>query len=262
MGFKKVFCCEKKSVYLQNMKTLEKVYVRCNTYACPDCGPVKAWRLKKALQKFLSQWKHIRFWTFTLQHSEELSIGEHWKLLSECWRRFTTYIRRCRYLKESYRKFQYVKVFEAHKDGYLHIHAFISEYMPYSVVQPIWESICQRVLGRKTHCGQAFVKGLVFSSQAARYVSKYVLKLAQELSSSIRRYSKSSKIALFDKKGNKSGDWVYINENLFVVCNPTANEVLEKFKSSLLVPNKSNFTVIEAEFDSKLKNRLEFDEDG
>lgn len=257
---KKSFCCEKKHMYFQNVKTLEKIPVRCNTYGCPDCGPIKAYKLKKALTIFLSKWKNIRFWTFTLKHEESMSVEAHWKMLSECWRRFTTYMRRCKAIKIAQRKFDYVKVFEAHESGFLHIHAFISEYMPYKIVQAIWEDICQTVLGLSGHCGQSFVKGLCYPAVAARYVSKYVLKLAQSMHSCVRRYSKSSRVKLFEKT-ESTGDWQFVNEKALVTVTKESAEFLRRVESgTLLVPYTSNFTLLEVEHSQKLANLFDIEE--
>ncbi|MFA7295472.1 MAG: hypothetical protein WC042_02435 [Candidatus Paceibacterota bacterium] len=257
---KKKFCCEKPHLYFQNEKTLEKIPVRCNTYGCPDCGPIKAYKLKKALTIFLSKWKNIRFWTFTLKSVDGMSVEAHWKILSECWRRFTTYMRRNKSIKEQQRKFDYIKVFEAHESGFLHIHAFFSEYLPYKIVQQVWESICQEVMGISTHCGQSFVKGLCYPAVAAKYVSKYVLKLAQSMHSSIRRYSKSSRVCLFPKK-ESSGDWQFVNEKAFVTVTKSS-EIFRKMVESgaLLVPIMSNFTLLEAEHSQKLPNLFDLEE--
>lgn len=257
---KKVFCCEKKHIYFQNTKTLEKIPVKCNTYGCPDCGPIKAWKLKKALTVFLSKWKNIRFWTFTLKHEATMSVEAHWKILSECWRRFTTYMRRNKSIKEQQRKFDYVKVFEAHESGYLHIHAFMSEYLPYKIVQQVWESICQEVMGDKSHCGQSFVKGLCFPAVAARYVSKYVLKLAQSMHACVRRYSKSSRVCLFPKK-ESSGDWQFVNEKALITVTKSSETFRKMVESgTLLVPYTSNFTLLELEHSQKLPNLFDIEQ--
>jgi len=169
-------------------------------------------------------------------------------------------MRRNKSIKEQQRKFDYIKVFEAHESGFLHIHAFFSEYLPYKIVQQVWESICQEVMGITSHCGQSFVKGLCYPAVAARYVSKYVLKLAQTMHSQIRRYSKSSKVALFPKK-DSSGDWVFINEKALITVTKESSEFRKLVDGgTLLVPYTANFTLFETEHSQKLPNLFELEE--
>ena len=252
-----MMCNRTNNLYLINTKTGQEIPVNCNTYACPTCGPKKAWKLKKYLQKYLETWKHIRFWTFTL--SSELFEDEesHHQALSACWTRFVTYLRRNKSLYKKQREFKYVKVYENHKSGFWHCHVVVDQYLPYSVVQPIWEQICQEYVCTEKHAGQSWVTGEKSAKTAAFYVSKYVLKSALEIVRIVRRYSTSHGIKLFPEK-TSSGDWICVRNDRDLW------EQVERLLRSippLLVMSKNNSTTSDADNPKNSQLLIEFIDD-
>ena len=205
-------CLRTPNYYLINITNGKEIPLNCNTYSCPECGPKKAYKLRKYLQKYLENWKNIRFWTFTLSSESFEDEEDHMRALSECWSRFVTYLRRNKSLYKKQRGFRYVKVYENHKTGYWHLHVCVDQYLPYSVIQPIWEQICQERLGSQNHSGQSWVTGEKSAKTAAYYVSKYVLKSALEIVRMVRRFSTSHGIKIYPEK-NSSGDWICVRND-------------------------------------------------
>lgn len=237
-------CNRLKNYYAVNIDTAQAHELHCKAYHCQECGPKKAYKLQQALQKYLENWSQIRFWTFTLAKSDQEDVLTHYKKLSECWRRFCTYIRRNKGLKERQRNFKYIKVVEQHKSGALHLHVFVSDYLPYEVVQNIWEELCKWATGHDVHSGQAWVKILPNAKVGAKYITKYVTKLTCDLYENIRRYSKSKCIVLFFN-AQKTGNFILMK---YSNCTEKYIDELNEYLSTLLVLHKHNFTSEDAIF--------------
>ncbi len=233
-------CVKSTNFYLVNTKTGKEIPLDCRTYSCPDCGPIKVWRLRKYLTKYFETWGHIRFWTFTLQYPPDMSEEKHQKLLALAWHKFITYVRRTKSLSKYQSKFSYVKVYEPHKRGNWHLHVLINRYLSYDVLQPIWESCCMQVLEREVHSGQCWVVGKRNPRQSANYVCKYITKTIKTVFRNLRRYSTSHGIRLFPSK-KSSGDWIIVNLNLGLI-----NSVLDQLSEAppLLVSIVHNCTGI------------------
>lgn len=199
--------CPSHRFFLINTVSGARRAVTCRTYSCPDCGPKKIQKLYSAIKSYLETQKEIRFWTFTMKSEIFQDPQEHLQKLNSAWRYFITYIRRTKALSEYQRKFAFIKIPELHKSGYYHFHVFIDRFINREVVQKIWESVVQEKLHRQDHCAFSFVELLPNARIAAKYVTKYVLKLVRENSAIKRRYSKSNSIKLF-KKIESSGNWI------------------------------------------------------
>jgi len=184
--------------------------LNCNSYSCRECGPRKVIKLRKALSQYLIRWDKIRFWTFTISSSDFDSQWDHLNVLREAWQRLVTYLHRSYAITRSQRNFNYVKVFEPHKSGFFHLHCFINVFLPWKVVNNIWESICKELLSTDGHCAGSYVKNCPNAKFAAYYVSKYVLKSAQEISYYFGRYSTSRNIKLFPIRKSVAG-WCVLN---------------------------------------------------
>ena len=184
--------------------------LNCNSYSCPECGPRKVKKLRKALTEYLQNWDKIRFWTFTLSSSSFTSQWSHLCILREAWQRLVTYLHRSYAITRSQRNFNYVKVFEPHKSGFFHLHCFLNVYLPWKVVNNIWENICKELLKTESHCAGSYVENCPNAKFAAFYVSKYVLKSAQEISYYFSRYSTSRNIKLFPVRKSVAG-WCVLN---------------------------------------------------
>jgi len=234
---------------LFNTKTNEIIRPGCNTYGCPECGPKKARKLGEHLKKYLEDWDHIRFWTFTMSNKYHEDENEHYRDLMNIWSKFITYLRRSKSLRKKQQKFQFIRVIERHKSGYMHLHVFISEYLPYEVVNPIWESLCKEYCKTEEHCGQSFVKGLKNAGFVSFYVTKYVTKAVVQLTERVRRWGTSHGIKIFPVK-KTSGLWIYldvrlgvcealeksglIHPSLFILCNHNStNEKMHSVSSSV-----------------------------
>lgn len=216
-----------------NTETGETTIVPCNRYKCPVCGPIKATKLRAALTKYFSQFEYIRMWTFTLVNISDMDHLEHYRLLSECFRRLVIELRRNKIFSEKQKRFHYVRVAEPHlskrsKDGIganfgnYHFHVMVTEYFVWEQVQPIWEHICQELANRKIHTGQASVVGMPSASQAAWYVVKYVMKGAHTMLKFQKKWTKSGRVSIYLKK-NPSREWVLVDlsrdiSDLFAPC--------------------------------------------
>lgn len=198
-------CCHQyPNLKFFNFETGEYYPFSCKTYKCEVCGPRKIVHLRTALTKWLRQFKVIRLWTFTISSKIFSDIVLHTKLLQMAWRYFITYVRRANALPKPVRWFQYVKFFEPHQSGFLHIHCFITEFLNWHIILAIWEqavfSAAEKMncdlKGKSCHVN---VRGIFNASRAAAYVCKYVMKTVHEKSSQVKKlWSKSSNCTIFD----------------------------------------------------------------
>jgi len=197
--------------YLKFVNTTTGVVipVPCNSYSCPYCGKFKARRLYNALYSYFKQFKIIRFWTFTISSDIGCTKKEHYKIFTEVWRRFINEIRRNVLFSKKQKNFQYVRVAEPHKSGYIHFHAIFTEYFPRDVLQKLWDNLCKRLTGREKHTGTCIVKGIISTKNACRYISKYVLKSVNYLFKHSKKWTKSGKTGIFPKKA-KNGEWTIL----------------------------------------------------
>lgn len=241
--------CEKsKDFHFLNTVDGTEIEANCNTYNCPECGKIKIARLRKYLYLSIRDWDKIRFWTFTLSKNIAPNEDEHRKIMGECWRRLLTYLRRNKSLRAYQREFSFIKVIELHKSGYLHYHVFVNVYLPWNIVNTVWESICQEQSGQTKHVAFCFVKGMINAKTCANYVCKYITKSIKTLPIYIRKWSKSSKQKIWPEK-IKSGNWIMIRVGW------SWSRIFDKIHSCvppLLEFNKSNFT----QNDDKITDRL------
>lgn len=239
-------CCPKcKDFYLYNFKTGELLKPGCKAYACEYCGGKKAKRLEQALTNYLSKYKHIRLFTFTLNTNAFATQTTALKHVSEIWRRFINNLRRCKALSESQRNVNYIKVLELTKRGYPHYHCFMLEYLPWQIIQALWNDAVKTVTGYSGKGGHVNIKHSFTPERAARYVVKYVLKSVHEKRWTLRLWSKSGNVALFKPK-QQTGEWSFINArtsdlNLSIFSITSQKEVeIRKFCS---LPQRKNFAM-------------------
>ncbi len=230
-------CTRVPHLRLFNTSTGESYKIPCNTYSCPVCGPRKARKLRKALEKLLLSWSHIRLWTFTLTNRCFKDKYEHYKALSECWRRFTIEMRRSKFLSDVQKNFQYVKVCDFHKSGFVHFHCFVDCFLAFHFVNTLWDNICKSFLLETKHTASAHVKLKMSAKNASYYVVKYVLKVAQSSIIFFRRWSKSGRVSIFEKK-KKNLDWICLDmryelslqfDSFPDVCYSTRNTITPNF---------------------------------
>ena len=205
------------SMYLRNTVTGQKINLNCNKYQCPYCGKFKARKLYSGMLKYFSQFKYIRLWTLTLSSRFMASKLEHYKILQETWRRFMIEIRRNKFLTKSQRDIQYVRVSEYHEGkkgfyndvnnkGYIHFHILVTEYIPVAIAQKIITHITQELTGIEEKIFNINMKGMQAKENAAHYVVKYVMKSAAMLSVHQKKWTKSGRAVIFEKRA-PSGEW-------------------------------------------------------
>jgi len=231
-------CTRRPTQFLISQVTGVIIQAHCKAYICTECGPKKIRVLYSKIKSKLETWNTIRFWTFTMTNKLHSDKEKHYEALREVWRRWLTYMRRNKSLRERARQFSFVKVIEMHKSGYIHLHVFISEYIPQNIAQTCWETCCQEVLEESGHLGQTYVIVIPNAKVGARYVVKYVMKIVSDLDSTFRKYSKSNDIILFPKKITVN-EWFFIRSAMISI-DDSMDEVVEF--SPLLVEQKHNFT--------------------
>ncbi|HEY5125423.1 MAG TPA: hypothetical protein VIK14_16955 [Ignavibacteria bacterium] len=235
------------SFYFQNTTTGKSIPLSCNKYSCPYCGRIKARKLYAGMFKYFQQFEYIRFWTITLSSTHCRHPLKHYEFLQEIWRRFIIEIRRNKYFSKKERAFQYVRVSEFHEgehgkfleinnNGYIHFHVLATEYLEVTILQKLLNHITEEVMLVPGKQANIKMKGFKGHKDAAHYVTKYVMKSAKQLEKYQKKWTKSGKTALFEKK-IPSGDWILLNRNMdlavyFAPVMASLNYNLVSFKST------------------------------
>jgi hypothetical protein len=121
-------------------------------------------------------------------------------------------MRRHKKLTETEKEFNYVKVVDLHKSGFVHFHGFFDRFISIYKVWSLWNLAIRKASKNVFLRGSAHAARLYTGKQAARYVSKYVVKASKQLEFRLNYYSKSNKISLFPKKPS-SGEWLHYYPN-------------------------------------------------
>lgn len=211
-------CTRCDGLFFVNVITGEKISATCKSYSCEYCGPKKAWKLENALTSYFSTFDRVRLWTFNCRTSLIDNHKNGLFSMSEVWRRFIIYMRRCSALSNLERQFKYVKVLEFTLRGYPHFHVMVDKYLPWIVVSGCWHSAINSVYHSKGDHGKATVKASFSSKNAARYCAKYVLKSAKERKHNFHLWSKSGQTSIFESRIS-NGEWQFLNqrhENLYL----------------------------------------------
>jgi|WetSurMetagenome_2_1015567.scaffolds.fasta_scaffold09739_9 hypothetical protein len=223
---KLLHCPRCDGLFFININTGEKIDARCNAYKCDYCGPRKAFKLETAMERYFSTYRHIRLLTATVRTTLFDLPGHSIRDISECWRRFITSVRRSKSLSDSQRQFSYVKVLEFTKRGYPHFHVVVNSFLPWTVLQHLWEeSICQ-VFGVTGRHGTINLEHLPNPRSASKYVTKYVLKAAKQNREHFRLWSRSKGVALFEVKIS-THEWKFSNERRSLKVNPNSSSASE-----------------------------------
>jgi hypothetical protein len=204
-------CPNAEGLWLVNINTGEYHEANCKSYSCPFCSVKKKQRLYSALQGYLSQFHNIKLFTFTIRSSlfpsPELSV----KPSSEIWRRFINNVRRSKLLSFEEKNFDYVRVSEYTKKGFVHFHVIIHTFLPLKIINGIWwDAINQVCHTRGRHGNIDISKRKHTAKSSASYVCKYVLKSAVVCYLKHRLYSKSKSCVLFKKK-ESTHEWIFVN---------------------------------------------------
>lgn len=196
--------CPKLGRYaIVNQNSGEVVQLPCKTYACPVCGPKKAYKLQKAIEDRLDLMDKVRLVTFTVRTTAFAHPKHCVMLIGEIWRRFINNLRRDPRLSKPQKNFQYIKVVEFTKKMFPHFHVFVDKYIPWLIIQYHWNNAINKVAKDKGKNGHVNVKHICSKKNASRYVAKYVLKTAQEFDEKIGKlYGQDrKKLKLYTKSG-------------------------------------------------------------
>lgn len=206
--------CPKNSFLLYHPEKDKIIFPGCKSYACPEDGWKRRKELREGLETWLKTFKLIRFWTFTLSSKNYESNHEHYRDLAQTWRFFITYLRRSKVFTKAEQEVQYVKIYEQHQSGYLHIHAFFSDFVEVQKAYVLWNAAARAATGKDEARGYCYVRAKSNVEQAARYVVKYVTKLAHFKTFFLRKWSKSGKVAIFKKFKTEKG-WLFMLRDHF-----------------------------------------------
>ena len=199
-------------IVMYNHETKKYFQPKCKSYSCPKHGFIQRQRLQKAIQKWLDQFDIIRFWTFTIRKTQEYSNEEFNLQFKKVWHRFITELRRNKILTKREQKLQYVKVYELHRSGVLHIHLFSTEFIHWTKLQSLWDYAVGCHFSHVGKRGNVHTKKIPTSRQASHYISKYVTKMAIQKEIKVRSWSKSGRVSIFDKRVSK-GKWSIIRKD-------------------------------------------------
>jgi len=211
--------CFLKNHHIWNIEEEKCIPLHCNKYACPLHGWKRKYKLAKGITKFLQNFKRIRLWTLTISSKDINDQTLHYHTLSLAFRYFTTFVRRHKALSETEKSFQYIKVVDLHKNGFIHYHAFFDRFISIYKLIPLWQKAVNLAYKKlrpesmrtdlKILIGCSIHAKSLFSAQkAANYIAKYVVKAAQKNHCRLNYYSKSTKISLFEKR-EKNGNWLH-----------------------------------------------------
>lgn len=201
--------CYSSKIALYNKVSGKVIKPHCRTYTCPTHGWKKQKELATGLEKWLKQFPVVRMLTFTIRKTNEISAKEFNYLFTRVWHLFITKLRRDKFLSKREQNVQYVKVYELHKVGTLHIHALFSEYIHWTKLQRMWEQSIRTYFSISGKQGNVHLRSSRSAKGGARYVAKYVTKMAYQFGIKIRSWSKSGKVAIFPKR-IKTGEWMML----------------------------------------------------
>ena len=206
---------ELKHLNFYNKNTRKFVPIPCNRYKCPVCGQFKLRRLYSAMLKYFQQFKFVRMFTFTFTTSGGYSVEDHFKIMQKAWHATWREIRRTHILSRRQNNVQFVRCLDLHKSGYVHYHVMVTEFLPVLDIARIWNYNLQRFSGMLGHVGSVHAMGILSHKTATRYVCKYVLKCAEQLSGKTHRFSKSGRVRLFDIRVSNH-EWIVVDMRKFL----------------------------------------------
>lgn len=250
--------CPNLGIYhIVNTTTGEIVQLPCKKYACPVCGPRKAYKLRKALENRFDTMDYMRLFTFNFRTTIFKNPKHAILRASEVWRRFINNVRRDKTLHHSLRDFQYIKMIEFTKAGYPHYHVLTDRYLPVGILANHWRHAINIVCHNSGYNGSVNAKGIKTSKNASRYVVKYVLKTATEFDGFLDKFFeyRRCKLKLYTKSGlmrlfypySSLHRWEFtiiyeMNHNPYLTCKPLAQlpENFALFTTQIPPPNEEN----------------------
>jgi len=175
---------------------------RCNSWDCYCCGYRMRQNLVEEIQRITSERPGLsRMLTLTLDPEKApASQGEQHHYITERWNALRTR------LKREIGDFSYIWVREEQESGLPHLHALVSRYLPWSVVDAAWKE-----LGG----GHVDLQKVERVEKAAHYVGKYLTKDALTgLPDGIRRYGSSADLDLDVRgTGDSDDDWELLKDD-------------------------------------------------
>jgi hypothetical protein len=181
---------------------------RCGSWDCYCCGYRMRMNLVEEIKRVTSERPEMsRLLTLTLDPDVAPSRqGQQHKYITERWNALRTR------LKREIGDFSYIWVREEQESGLPHLHAIVSRYLPWEIVDRAWKE-----LGG----GHVSLDKINRTDKAAHYVGKYLTKNALSgLPDGIQRYNSSADITL-DVRGDKEdsdGDWRLLMDD-YVITN-------------------------------------------
>lgn len=150
----------------------------CHSHYCEHCNKIR----KAQLYTTLSRWavkRNLRFMTLTYSHEE--SPEKIIKRFSSDWHKFIIYIRRAGHI------FNYFRVVEFTKAGYIHFHVLVDRSIPQYLISSIWHDIT-------SHSYIVDIRSRMKNQRAINYCLKYIMKSFKGsadlfVALGIRRYS-------------------------------------------------------------------------
>lgn len=132
----------------------------CHSHYCEHCNLIR----KAQLYSTLSRWsrkRNLRFMTLTYSHDEtpEAIVNR----FSKDWNKFITYIRRSGHC------FNYFKVIEFTRAGYVHFHVLVDRSIPQYLISSIWHDIT-------SHSYIVDIRSGMKNQRAINYCIKYIVK--------------------------------------------------------------------------------------
>lgn len=110
--------------------------MKCKSYLCPECGPIKAKKLQKAIEEKARDFDLTRFLTLTLNPKTIPKDVDDIAYIREIWRKFRVYLQR-RYGKS----ISYITVLEFHQSGIPHLHVLVNRYIFQGWISKTWETL-------------------------------------------------------------------------------------------------------------------------
>jgi hypothetical protein len=161
--------------------------IYCKAWDCTYCGPRKATRLCRHIERAAKEHGLSRFLTLTLDPKKLDPTVDQVAFIREVWRKFRVYLAR-----EYGQPVQFINVLECHKSGIPHLHILLDRF-----IRQQWISQCWSKLGGGRVVYIEKVNNLEnVSWYLGKYLTKDVLLSARK---GMRRYSTSRGIRLFPK---------------------------------------------------------------
>ena len=185
--------CPRHVVWIQaKSQSGVKLYPKgCGTYACPVCGPKKAKKLARHLDREAGAHGLRIFLTLNMKPKEGASPREETRRLMRGWDNMN------RALKHGKMRLNFIWFKDLTKKGTPHLHMLIDSYVHYVFIRRTW----RRVVGG----GGYWIERAKKIRNVAAYCAKYLLN-ALGRATLLRRWGSCRKIHLLDKSIYESAE--------------------------------------------------------